>query len=278
MLANQRKYYYLVTGLPDIYLGQTSGLIGYDEMLMQIKEELHPEDIKKLEYIFLPFDNLNLLNFCFRNNKPWHSLANYSPEELKNGIDDLQNGFPVYLYEFYDRYLKGDLFLEDYIWEHRLSEGFFEYIFAHTNGFLREWYQFAIDLRNILAALSARYHGYPLEHQLVGNNEVTDKLRSGKTHDFNLGYDFPYIDMLIKLHEQRDYYELEKQIDFIRWNKIEELTEYSYFDFDKIAGYVIKFSITDRWVKYNTEKGSQLFSSKITEMGQSIKFSKEFEV
>ena len=71
---------------------------------------------------------------------------------------------------------------------------------------------------------------------------------------------------------------MEKQIDFIRWNKIEELTEYSYFDFDKIAGYVIKFSITDRWVKYNTEKGSQLFSSKITEMGQSIKFSKEFEV
>jgi hypothetical protein len=278
MLDNHRKYYYLVTGLPDIYLGQTTGLISFEDMLTQIKSELHPADIKKLESVFLPFDNLNLLNLCFRNNKPWHTMANYSNDELKSGIEGVQNEFPPYLYEFYDSFVKGDLFQEEYIWEYQLSERFFEYILSNTQGFLHQWYHYARDLRNILAALSARYHGYSIEYQLVGNNEVTDKLRSGKTYDFNLSYDFPYIEMFIKLHEQRDFIELEKQIDFIRWNKIEELTEYSYFDFDKIAAYVIKFSITDRWAKYSTERGNELFLSKIKEMGHSIKFSKEFEV
>lgn len=278
MMNNQKKYYYLVAGLPDIYLGQITGLIGFADILSQIKEELHPEDTKKLESIFLPLDNVNLLNLCFRNHKPWVKLANYTEEELRSGIEDINYGIPEYLYEFYDHYLKGDLFQDDYIWENQLSERFFEYLSNNAQGFLRHWYQFVQDFRNILAALSSRYHGYSMDHQLVGNNEVTDKLRNSKSYDFNLGYDFPFIELLIKLHEQKDYNELEKQIDFIRWSKIEELTEYSYFDFDKIAGYVIKFSITDRWAQYNRDKGYKLFSSKIAEMGQSIKFSKEFDI
>jgi len=149
-----RKYYYVVSGLPDAHLGQTTGLVKIAEFMQDLREDLHPEDIDKLSYIFLPFDNYNLLNICFANKKPWHSLANFSYETLKSGIERGEPGMPRYLYEFYDRYLKGNLFLEDYIWEHQLNESFIEYVLNETEGFLKEWFIYARDLRNILAALS----------------------------------------------------------------------------------------------------------------------------
>jgi hypothetical protein len=278
MQHNNRKYYYIVAGLPDVHLGQTTGLIRIAEFIEGLKEDLHPEDVRRLSYIFLPFDNLNLLNICFANKKPWHSLANFSYETLKSGIEGGVSEIPVYLYEFYDHFLKGNLFQEEYIWEHQLNESFIEYAISKTDGFLKQWYIFVRDLRNILAALSARYHGYSAENQLVGKNEVTDKLKHSHSYDFNLSLDFPFIDLLIRLHQQGELLELEKQIDFIRWNKIEELTEYSYFSFDAIAGLVLKLTITDKWSKYNAETGNKVFTDKIDMMGRQFNFSKEFAV
>ncbi len=275
---DNRKYYFVVAGLPDVYLGQITGLIKLPEFLKNLREELHPDDNKKLGYIFLPYDNLNLLNFCLRNNKPWHSMANFSFDQLKSGINDLSSDIPEYLYEFYDHFLKGNLFQEDYIWEYQLNDRFLDYVIPHTEGFLKNWYTFVRDLRNILAALSARYHGFDMANQLIGNNEVTDKLKSSHAHDFNLSLDFPYIDLLIRLHKQGELLELEKQIDFMRWNKIEELTEYSYFSFGKIAGHVLKLTITDKWAVYNEVNGNKIFTDKIAEMVRSFKFSKEFAV
>lgn len=275
-LHYNRKYYYVVSGLPDVHLGQTTGLVKLADFIQDLREDLHPEDINKLSYIFLPFDNSNLLNICFGNKKPWHSLANFSYETLKNGIERGDPGMPRYLYEFYDYYLKGNLFQENYIWEHQLNESFSEYVLNKTEGFLNDWHIFARDLRNILAALSARYHGYSTENQLVGKNDVTDKLKSSHAHDFNLSPDFPFIDLLIKLHKQGELMELEKQIDFIRWNKIEELTEHSNFNFDKIAGHVLKLTIIDKLSKYDAGIGHTVFTDKIEKMRLQINFSKEF--
>lgn len=274
----KRKYYYVVSGLLDVHLGQTTGLVKISEFLQELKEDLHPEDINNLSYIFLPFDNLNLLNVCFANKKTWHNLANFSYETLKNGIEGGVSDIPSYLYEFYDHFLKGNLFQEEYIWEHQLNESFIDFVINNTDGFLKNWYIFVRDLRNILAALSARYHSFPIENQLVGKNEVTDKLKTSHAYDFNLSPDFPYIDLLIRYHKQGELLELEKQIDFIRWNKIEELTEYNNFSFDYIAGHVLKLTITDKWSKYNTDVGNSIFTDKIAKMGQQLNFSKEFAV
>ncbi|MBK9254016.1 MAG: DUF2764 family protein [Saprospiraceae bacterium] len=275
-IQNNKKYYYVVAGLPDAHLGQTAGVVKLSAFIQGLKEDLHSEDIIKLRYIFLPYDNINLLNICLANKKPLHSLANFSYDTLKSGIEGGESEIPAYLYEFYDLFIKGNLFQEDYIWEHQLNERFIEYVLNETEGFLKDWYIFARDLRNILAALSARYHGYSLDHQLTGKNDVTDKLKNSHAHDFNLSLDFPFIDMLIKLHTQGKLLELEKQIDFIRWNKIEQLTEQSDFSFDKIAGHVIKLTIIDKWSKYDSEIGHKVFTDKITKLGQRLNFSKEF--
>ena len=147
--SNKRKYYYIVSGLPDVHLGQTKGAIKTRELIQSLMEDLHPEDKRKLSYIFLPFDNLNLLNLCFGNKKSWHDLSNFSYEILKDGIEGGVSGIPSYLYDFYDQFLKGNLFQEEYVWEHHLNEMFFEYVIRNTNGFLKHWYIF-VDRKSVV--------------------------------------------------------------------------------------------------------------------------------
>jgi hypothetical protein len=42
MQFNNRKYYYIVAGLPDVHLGQATGLIRINDFIEGLKEELHP--------------------------------------------------------------------------------------------------------------------------------------------------------------------------------------------------------------------------------------------
>jgi hypothetical protein len=122
-------------------------------------------------------------------------------------------------------------------------------IFNETGGFgqvkkniVKEWYGFEYMLRNDLVAMRAKrlhknptpyFRGFPegasLEHRL------TEILR------------------------QPHLLDVEKQLDMLRWQKLDELLFGHYFDFEFLFIYAQKLLILKRWDAIKTASGRVLF-------------------
>lgn len=276
MIKSSYNYYYLVAGLPDIHFGRNPGNLKITELINQIKSEIQPDDLSYIKILFYPYDNANLINYCLKQNKPWNPYGNYGGDLFKYLLLQGDSELPEYMHQFYHDFNVGVYANSEVLPENLLTALFYDYLLANSEGFIREWFAFDRDLRNILTALSARYHDQSPEKALIGDNELIIKLKQSHNYDFGLSPEFPFIEQLIRLHEQQDFSELERQIDFIRWNKIEELTAFSYFNLEVILGYLLKLKITRRWSMLDAQNGRKLLDSKIDKLRKSIKFTDEF--
>jgi hypothetical protein len=276
MIKTERQYYYLIAGLPEIHFGSVPAHVRTTEIIAEIKESIAPDDIPIVNTIYFPNDNYNLINYCQKKNNPWKQPSNFSPEDFKKAFNEGDDVLPVYMVEFYTRFVNGNYQSTEILPENILTGYFYEYVFVHFPGFLSAWFEFDRDFRNILAALSAGYQQISPDFHLIGDNEVVGMIKNNRAFDFGLSFEFPYINQLIRLHEQHDYTELEKLTDQIRWNKTEEITAFSYFTLDSILGYLIKLEISSRWAALNTEEGVRLLDIKINQLRQNIRFTDEY--
>jgi hypothetical protein len=277
MISTERQYYYLIAGLPEIHFGSVPAHIRTTEIIAEIRESIAPEDVPALNTIYFPNDNYNLINYCQKTNKPWKYPCNFSAEDFKKAFNEADDDvLPAYMSEFYAPFVNGSFQSADILPENILTGFFYEYVLAHSTGFLSAWFEFDRDFRNILTALSAGYQQISPDVHLIGDNEVVGMIKKSRAFDFGLTYEFPYINQLIRLHEQHDYFELEKLTDQIRWNKTEELTAFSYFTLDSILGYLIKMEISGRWASLNTDEGIRLLDKKIDQFRQNIRFTDEY--
>ena len=65
----KREYYCLIAGLPDLFFDENKTTVASNVFREELQHQLSPSDYKLVEYLFLPFDNLNLLNVFFGQNK-----------------------------------------------------------------------------------------------------------------------------------------------------------------------------------------------------------------
>ncbi|MBK8079336.1 MAG: DUF2764 family protein [Saprospiraceae bacterium] len=172
-----KKYYYLVTSLPDLHFGQSYTYIDVIETMKYIFDEIDPDDYEKVKFLFLPYDHKNLINFCLQKKLIWHPLSLYKRETLVRCLNESSSEIPSYLYEFYDDFLKGKLETEEYKLYHTLTTRYYDFVIPKMNGVLYEWISFTRDLNNILVGLNSRNHGFSTDFHFVGDNNVTSKLK-----------------------------------------------------------------------------------------------------
>lgn len=276
MISTERQYYYLISGLPEIHFGTVPAYVRTKELIAEIKESISLDDASFVNTIYFPNDNFNLINFCQKTNKPWKFPCNYSSEDFKKAFNESDDILPEYMTEFYNQFVNGNFQSGDILPENILTALFYEYVFTQYTGFLSAWFEFDRDFRNILTALSAGYQQISPDNHLIGDNEVVRMIKNSRAFDFGLSYEFPYINQMIRLHEQHDYTELEKLTDQVRWNKTDDLTAFSYFSLDSILGYLIKLEISSRWSALNAEEGTLLLDKKIDQLRQNIRFTDEY--
>ncbi len=107
---------------------------------------------------------------------------------------------------------------------------------------VKEWYSFEYMLRNDLVAMRAkRLHKNPTPY----------------FRGFSEGASLEH--RLTEILRQPHLLDVEKQLDMLRWQKLDELLLGHYFDFETIFIYAQKLLILKRWDAIRTENHRALF-------------------
>ena len=144
---------------------------------------------------------------------------------------------------------------------------FYKEALSHRLGFIREFFQFDLNVRN----QKVRY----LNHAL-GREPEKDimSLRDPEAEDNGLEPEAPEFKEEARLQnilEGKDILARERGIDDLYWEKIDEITLFDYLNFDKILGIMVKMMIIRRWLILDEETGRQMFKRLVDEVRGTFK-------
>lgn len=226
------NYYCLVAGLPDLSL--EDGKLNYTvaNFKSEIYSELSEKDRKLIDLFYLKFDNANLLKLLKDKEATTDFEGNYSQNELLALISSVREGdapdkrYPSYLYEFITAYLA--LSAEElYRAEDMLSACYYAYAMNCGNQFVSSWFEFNLNINNILAALAARKYKMDVSQVVVGKTDVSEMIRTSNARDFGLSEMLEYFEQVLRISEIEELVEREKKIDLLKWNWMEDAVFFS---------------------------------------------------
>ena len=144
---------------------------------------------------------------------------------------------------------------------------FYKEALAYRLGFIREFFQFDLNVRN----QKVRYL-----NQALGRAPEKDVLsmRDPEAEDTGLEpeeQEFKEAAALQSILEGNDILSRERGIDDLYWDKIDELTLFDYLNFDKILGVVAKMMIIRRWLILDEETGRAMFKKLVDEVRGTFK-------
>ena len=144
---------------------------------------------------------------------------------------------------------------------------FYKEALSHRLGFIREFFQFDLNVRN----QKVRYL-----NQALGRAPEKDilSLRDPEAEETGLEPEAPEFKEETRLQsilEGKDILARERGIDDLYWEKIDEITLFDYLNFDKILGIMVKMMIIRRWLILDEETGRQMFKRLVDEVRGTFK-------
>ena len=138
---------------------------------------------------------------------------------------------------------------------------------SHRLGFIREFFQFDLNVRN----QKVRYL-----NQALGRDPEKDvlSLRDPEAEETGLEPEEPEFKesaQLQRILEGHDILSRERGIDDLYWDKIDEITLFDYLNFDKILGMMVKMMIIRRWLVLDEETGRAMFKKLVDEVRGTFK-------
>jgi hypothetical protein len=284
-------YYYLIAGLPDLFLDQERKDFNLIKLKDEMKELLHEDDYILLELLFFEYDNYNFLNYLLNRNQEFSPLGKF-PQEFYNEFEDNLDSLPQYLRTFYlihkGKTTSDEEFEEfeeelDFAGEKvektpevKFQEHFHNYLKRFDNRFINQWYSFIRDFNNILAAISCRKHDMEIAPQMVGYGDLVETLTRSQAPDFGIKKEVPYLEAILQITEINDIIDRERRIDLLKWEMADELTTFDYFTIEKILAFFIKASMVYRWIKLDAKIGREMFQKLVKDLRETYELPKEF--
>ncbi len=285
------KYYYLISGLPEINIDDSKPAYSVASFKSETETYLSYKDKRLINRFFLKYDNKNLLSYLFKDTtKQFDERGSLTKEILEETCHLLKSEdrvpanifIPSYLTKFIRTFYECEEETEDketrVSWEDKLSALYYNEAIECENDFFSSWFELNLNIRNIMTALSCRKHDIEKNDYIIGENEISDKLRRFNSRDFNIGSAFHYMTDLMNLAEGQDLIMREKRIDVLRWNWLEEQIFFKTFDIESLIAYLLRIEMIERWTGLDKESGEQTFRSLVTEMKyESSKTLEEFK-
>jgi len=273
----ERNYYYLVAGLPDILLDQKKMPTTISEFREELAYHLHKEDFELVKLLFLHYDNTNLFNLLDKNRKAFIDLGNFSQDHLEEEIREPAT-LPEYMQKFIHAFRNETPLFQSLSWENQLTWLYYEFLNTTGNEFIRNWFEFDLNVRNIFSAFNVRKYKLAKEGVFIGDNDITEALKRSTLKDFGLSNDFPLMEKLMAFNEDMNSMEKERSLDMLRWDYMNELNTFHYFTIEVLLAFVIKLFMTERWLMLDPETGKKMFKQIISELETSYEFPKEFRI
>lgn len=274
-------YYCLVAGLPDISLDD--GKLSYS--VSDFKTELYPDlsaqDRKLIDLFYLKFDNTAILTLLKNKDAVIEDKGNFSAEELLQLIEAVREGdtpdkkYPSYLVNFVSQYLQlsqDELYRADDL----LAALYYSYGMSSNNAFIASWFEFNLNLNNILAALAARKYKMEVSSVIVGATSICEQLRTSNARDFGLNETLEYFEALQRIADIEELVEREKKVDMLKWKWLEDESFFHYFTIERIFVFLMQLEMIERWISLDKEKGNELFRKMIQDLKNEVQIPEEF--
>lgn len=274
-------YYCLVAGLPDISLDD--GKLSYS--VSDFKAELYPDlsaqDRKLIDLFYLKFDNTAILKLLKNKDAVIEDKGDFSAEELLQLIEAVREGdtpdkkYPSYLVNFVSQYLQlsqDELYRADDL----LAALYYSYGMSSNNAFIASWFEFNLNLNNILAALAARKYKLEVSSVIVGATSICEQLRTSNARDFGLNETLEYFEALQRIADIEELVEREKKVDMLKWKWLEDESFFHYFTIERIFVFLMQLEMIERWISLDKEKGNELFRKMIQDLKNEVQIPEEF--
>ena len=140
------------------------------------------------------------------------------------------------------------------------------------NRFVREWFAFNQDMNNVLVAQICRKHGFDVKTQIVGEGEVAEQLRTHLTQkDFGLNEVAGDWTEVLALAGIEDLMQREKAQDAIRFEWLQNRTEFDFFSAEMVFAYYLEAVMLHRWSILTVEEGEKVFRQLVSDMKKGVK-------
>ncbi len=269
------NYYFLVAGLPDLILDEGKNVPSFSEYITELEEQVSSGDLELLRCIRLPIDNSNLITVLQNSKKEFDPRGNFTRDEIASAIKN-GDGLPDYMLTFLEAYRENRLPSSLLTTEDQLNWFFYEQMIVHPNQFIREWFTFELNLRNLIAGINSRKG---LEHfdalgserersvaaVLIGVNDEAEMILRSNAPDFGLSSQLSWVERVINL-SRSTLLEFEKGIDLLRWDMLNELTTFSYFSIETVIAFTIKLMMVERWKKLDVQTGKVVLERLVEEL------------
>ncbi|NDV46694.1 DUF2764 family protein [Paludibacter sp. 221] len=273
------RYYYLIAGLPDIQLEDPKGVSTMDALKTDLEEQLSDEDMKLLNLIYAKYDNRNLLFYLQNKDAELNPLGALKADDWKELVSLMEESeqpkdsrLLPYIPDYYQAYKDENVSFNGISDEDYLAGLYYEYAMQNNNEFLHNWFEFNLNINNLLAAIACRKYGFEPQQYIIGNNEIAQILRKSNARDFGLTGIFDELDAVVKISEESNLLSREKQIDELKWNWLEEHTFFDYFTIERVLSFVLKCELINRWKPLTQEKGTKIFRELLDSLKEDVRF------
>lgn len=149
-----------------------------------------------------------------------------------------------------------DLLLSGYD-DSNLNEEFYRKVTSHRNRFIREYFSFDMNVRNMKVQYLNRSLGRPAEKDVMVLSEEPAE--------------FGEAPAVAAVLSKEDILSRERGLDDIMWEKIDSITTFDYFDIEAILGFIAKLQIVARWFRLDEQQGREMFRKLVEEVRGTFK-------
>ena len=140
------------------------------------------------------------------------------------------------------------------------------------NRFVHDWFSFNQDMNNILVAAICRKHGFDVKQQIVGEGEVAETLRTHASQkDFGLNELMGDYQAFLALAQIENLMDREKAQDAIRFEWLQERTQFDFFSSEMVFAYYLEAVMLHRWSILTLEEGEKIFRALVADMKKGVK-------
>lgn len=254
-------YYYLIASLPKLSFPEFPKF-EFDSVYEIIVNNLSASDRELFNKLIYPNDNKNLIAAIARNqNKvsPFYQFEQPSVlnQETINNFQKLPGSFPDYMKSFIEDNREEIATKDISELEKHLLEIFYQEMLASKDSFIRDYYAFELDLKNIVTAINCRKYEFEIDHEILGEGLLQQQLKRNSASDFGLSIEYPFMDSLVEAMDSGEPNRLESQINGILWNHVDEMVRFSFFNTHKVFAYGVHLLIAKRWTQLDPEEGKK---------------------
>ena len=276
------KYYYLIAGLPEIQPDDTKLNLKLQELHQIVQETLTAKDYKLVSHIFQHYEALNWLAFLKNRDAVLHPLGVSTSDDFEEVVTLLKEteypkikSLPDYFSAFAYAYWEDKPIVDNLSWNDQLMSLYYKDAIKCDNKFISQWFDFCLNINNLLTAYTCRKYNFDIHTSIVGDNIVARTLKTSHARDFGVSDYFPQADQVLRIAEETDLLDREKKIDLLKWQWIEENTVFEYFTIEAVAAYLMKLEIIERWLPLKQETGASIFRELIKNLKSGVKFPSE---